>query len=179
MYHINPHSGAFTRRGQKVNSFGINFASGEFVTLWHKLLYKSVRLEKVMSCMKQIIFILLLVLLFLWRIRRGFHNGIMKELVTIFSGALALVSLALVFVAISSYREKALNVFTVCVIAIIVVGIVFKISSLILRPILALSSISVIGAVDRMLGAVLGAIEAAAVSYIACRILSGFGISVF
>lgn len=90
----------------------------------------------------------------------------MKEVVTILSGAVSLVSVALVFFAISSYREKALSVFSLCVIGLAVLGIVFRICSLIFRPILVLSNISVIGGVNKVLGAVLGAVEAIALSYI-------------
>ena len=88
----------------------------------------------------------------------------MREIVTILSGAVSLVSVALVFFAISSYREKALSMFTLCIIGLIVIGVVFKLCSLIFRPILALSNISVIGGINKIMGAVMGAVEAAALS---------------
>ena len=116
--------------------------------------------------MTKFIFVLIIFLLFIWRIRRGFHNGIMREVVTILSGAVSLVSVALVFLAISSYVEKAGGLFTLCMIGLIVIGIVFKLCSLIFRPILALSNISLIGGFDKILGAVMGAVEAIALSYL-------------
>lgn len=90
----------------------------------------------------------------------------MREVVTILSGAVSLVSVALVFFAISSYVEKAGGLFVLCMIGLIVIGIVFKLCSLIFRPILALSNISLIGGFDKILGAVMGAIEAIALSYL-------------
>lgn len=114
--------------------------------------------------MTKLIFVLIVFLLFVWRIKKGFYNGIMKEIVTILSGAVSLVSVALVFFAISSYREKALSLFTLCVIGLMVIGVVFKLCSLIFRPILALSNISVIGGVNKIMGGVMGAVEAVALS---------------
>ena len=88
----------------------------------------------------------------------------MKEIVTILSGVISMISVALVFFAISSYREKAVSVFTLCVIGLTVLGIVFKLCSLIFRPILALSNISVIGVFNKLMGAIMGAVEAVALS---------------
>lgn len=120
--------------------------------------------------MEKIIFVLIIFLLFIWRIREGYLNGMMEEIVTILSGAIALVSVGLVFFAITSYREKAISVLVLCVIGLIVVGVVFKLCSMIFRPILALSKISVIGMFNRVMGAVLGAVEAVVLSYLFYRI---------
>lgn len=117
-----------------------------------------------MAWMTKLIFAFIIFLLFIWRIRKGFHNGIMKEIVTILSGVISMISVALVFFAISSYREKAVSVFTLCVIGLTVLGIVFKLCSLIFRPILALSNISVIGVFNKLMGAIMGAVEAVALS---------------
>ena len=129
--------------------------------------------------MTKFIFVLIIFLLFIWRIRRGFHNGIMREVVTILSGAVSLISVALVFFAISSYRAKAMSTLTACVIGLTVIGLVFKLCSLIFRPILALGNISVIGAFNKIMGAVMGAAEAAVLSYLIYYVLGRMGIYVF
>lgn len=82
----------------------------------------------------------------------------------VLSGAVSLVSLTLVLLAITSYRGKSPGVFTLCVIGLVVLGAVFKLCSLICRPILALSNISVIGGVNKIMGAAMGAAEALALS---------------
>lgn len=99
----------------------------------------------------------------------------MKEIVTILSGGIALVSVVLIFLAVSS-RDKAPSVFALCVIGLAVIGIVYKLCSLIFRPILALSSISVIGGFNKILGAAMGAAEAAVLSYFLYIILDRLGI---
>ena len=56
----------------------------------------------------KLIFALIILLLFVWRIKRGFANGIMGEIVTIVSGAVALICVVLIFFAVTSVRAKAM-----------------------------------------------------------------------
>lgn len=125
--------------------------------------------------MRKIIFALIVFLLFVWRIKKGFRNGIMKEIVTILSGGIALVCVALILLAVSS-KDKAPSVFVLCLIGLAVLGIVYKLCSLIFRPILALSNVSVIGGFNKILGAVMGAAEAAIFSFLLYYILDYMGI---
>lgn len=114
--------------------------------------------------MFRLIFVLIVFLLFIWRIKRGFANGIMKEVVTILSGVISLICVALIIFAVTSAMANAISALVVCVIALILLGIAFKICSLIFKPLLALSNISLIGGLDKMLGAVLGVLEACLLS---------------
>lgn len=128
--------------------------------------------------MTKFIFVLVVFLLFVWRIKKGFSNGIMKEIVNILSAVVSLVCVALVLLAISSLVAKALSTLVVCVFGLILLGIVFKICSLIFRPILAISNVSVIGGLNKILGAVLGAGEACALAYLLYRLLDYMNIYV-
>ena len=65
------------------------------------------------------IFAAVVFLLFIWRIHRGFENGIMQEVVNILSGAISLLCVVLVFFAISSVAAKAMSTLTVCMIGLI------------------------------------------------------------
>lgn len=124
------------------------------------------------------ILILIILLLFVWRIRRGFANGIMKEIVTIISGTISLACVALIFFAVTSVRVRAMSTLTICVIGLIVLGIVFKICGLIFAPLLALSNISFIEGVDKLLGAVLGVLEACVLSGLLYYILNYAGVHI-
>ena len=119
-----------------------------------------------MTWMAKFIFVLIIFFVFIWRIRKGFCNGIMKEIITILSGIVSLISVVLVFVAVRSYTANARTLLVLCVIGLIIIGIVFKLCNLIFRPILALSNISVIGGCNKILGAVMGAVEAIVLSYL-------------
>lgn len=129
--------------------------------------------------MVRFIFVVIVFLLFIWRIKKGFANGVMGEVVTIISGTVALICAALIFFAITSVMVKAMSTLTLCVIALLLLGIVFKICSLIFSPLLALSNISIIEGVNKILGAVVGILEAGVLSGILYYILDYMGVYVF
>lgn len=129
--------------------------------------------------MVQLSFALIVFLLFIWRIKKGFANGVMKEIVTILSGIVSLISVALLFFAVTSVMAKAMSTLALSVIGLIVVGIVFKISSLIFKPVLAISNFSVIEGLNKMLGAVMGAVEACILGGLLYYGLGYMGVYVF
>lgn len=119
---------------------------------------------------RKLAFAIAVCLLVLWRVKRGFKNGILKEIVNILSGAISLVCVALVFYAVSSVMAGAMSTLTVCVIALIVLGILFKVCNLIFKPILALGDVAVVGGINKFLGAVLGLAEAGVIAYLVYRV---------
>ena len=119
---------------------------------------------------RKLAFAIAVCLLALWRVKRGFKNGILKEIVNILSGAISLVCVALVFYAVSSVMAGAMSSLTVCVIALIVLGILFKVCNLIFKPILALGDVTVVGGINKFLGAVLGLAEAGVIAYLVYRV---------
>lgn len=119
---------------------------------------------------RKLAFAIAVCFLALWRVKRGFKNGILKEIVNILSGAISLVCVALVFYAVSSVMAGAMSTLTVCVIALIVLGILFKVCNLIFKPILALGDVAVVGGINKFLGAVLGLAEAGAIAYLVYRV---------
>lgn len=110
--------------------------------------------------MARLIFAAVVLLLFIWRTKKGFHNGMMKEVATLLSGVVSLACVALILIAITSAMAKAMSTLTLCIVGLILLGIVFKLCDLIFKPILALSNVAVIGSFDKVLGAVMGAAEA-------------------
>ncbi len=128
--------------------------------------------------MARIIFTLIVFLVFIWRIHRGFQNGLMKEIVTLLSGAVSLVCVALIVFAVSSVMAKAMSTLTLCIVGLILLGIVFKLCGLIFSPLLALSNISIIGGLDKILGVAMGAAEALILSGLVFFVLDYLGIGI-
>ena len=129
--------------------------------------------------MVQLVFALIVFLIFIWKIKKGFANGIMKEIVTILSGVASLISVALLLFAVTSVMAKAMSTLTLSVIGLIVVGIVFKICSLIFTPVLALSNFSIIEGLNKLLGAAMGAVEACVLGGLLYYGLGYVGVYVF
>lgn len=119
--------------------------------------------------------VVVLVLL-IWRVRRGFACGMMQEIANILSGAAALICVALIFFAINSVRGKTMHVLAACIVALILLGICFKICNLVLRPLLAIEKIGIVSGINKFLGAVLGAAEACLLVFLLIKALAYFEI---
>lgn len=126
--------------------------------------------------MRKFMFVLFIFLMVVWRVKRGFKNGIMQEIVNILSGVISLICLALVFLAVSSIIEQATSMLVVCIAGLIVLGIAFKLGKLMFRPLLAIGNVSVLGGLNKFLGAVLGLGEAGVVCYLLYKLLDYFGV---
>ena len=113
-------------------------------------------------------------LLFIWRIRGGYACGMMQEVVNLLSGVISLACVALVFLAVTSAMNKSTHILTVCIIALVLLGILFKICRLIFAPLLAVGSISIVSGINKLLGAVMGAAEACLLAYFSYKALAHF-----
>ncbi len=120
------------------------------------------------------ILIVITLLLAVWRVKKGFRNGMTKELTNIFSIAVSCVCITLIFLAVSSVVARTFSVLTVCIVGLIGIGILFKLCNLIFKPVTAILNISVIHGLDKLLGAILGLGEAAICSYFLFYIIDYF-----
>lgn len=112
----------------------------------------------------------------MWRVKKGFRNGIIKEIVNIISIIVAFISISLIFLAVSSVAAHTFSTLTLCIIGLIGIGIIFKVCKLIFKPVMSILNISLIHGLDKMLGAVMGLGEALICIYFLYRALNYFGI---
>lgn len=123
-------------------------------------------------------FAAVVLLLFIWRVRGGYACGMMQEIVNLLSGVISLACVALVFLAVTSAMSKSTHILAACIIALILLGILFKLCRLIFAPMLAIGSISIVSGINKLLGAVMGAAEACLLAYFSYRALAYFEIYV-
>ena len=124
------------------------------------------------------VFAAVILLLLIWRIKGGYACGMMQEIVNILSGTAALFCVALVFLAVNSARSKSMHTLTACVVALVILGVAFRLCSLVFKPLLAVGNISLLSGINKLLGALLGIVEAGLLAYAAYKGLAYFGIYV-
>ncbi|MDD6812751.1 MAG: CvpA family protein [Lachnospiraceae bacterium] len=127
----------------------------------------------------KIAFLLIALLIVVCGVKKGFKNGMMSEIVSILSIIVSCVCIALVFLTVSSVLAKTFSTLVVCVIGLIGIGIVFKICNLIFKPIMGIANISIIGGLDKILGAIIGFAESAFAIFFLYKVLDYFGIYIF
>lgn len=123
-------------------------------------------------------FLAVVLLLFIWRMREGYACGMMQEIVNLLSGVISLACVALIFLAVTSALSKSTHILTACIIALVLLGILFKLCRLVFAPLLAVGSISIVSGINKVLGAVMGAAEAVLLAYFSYKALAHFGIYV-
>lgn len=124
-------------------------------------------------------FVAVIFLLFVWRVRGGYACGMMQEIVNVLSGIISLACVALIFLAVSSAMKQSMHILTVCIVALIVLGICFKLCRLIFTPLLAVGNISIVSGINKLLGAVLGAAEVCVLAFLFYKVFRYFGIYLF
>lgn len=102
----------------------------------------------------------------------------MQEIVNLLSVVISLACVALVFLAVTSAMNKSTHILTACIVALILLGILFKLCRLIFAPLLAVGSISIVSGINKLLGAVMGAAEACLLAYFSYKVLAHFGVYV-
>lgn len=127
----------------------------------------------------KIAFLLIALLVTVCGVKKGFKNGLMSEIVNILSIIVSCVCVVLVFLTVSSVLAKTFSTLVVCVLGLIGIGIVFKICNLIFKPIKGIANLSIIGGLDKILGAVMGFAEAAIVIFFLYKVFDYFGIYIF
>lgn len=132
-----------------------------------------------MNCDLRIVFVLFIFLLLIWRVKKGFHNGMIKEVVNMLSAAVSCICIVLIFFMISSVMARTFSVLTICVAGLIGIGILFKLCSLVFKPITAIVNISIVNGLDKLLGAVIGFVEAVAGAWVFYHVLDYMGIYTF
>jgi hydrogenase-4 membrane subunit HyfE len=103
----------------------------------------------------------------------------LQEVVSALSAVIALVCAAFVIYAVFSLTAGEKTNALLCLFGLIFMGIVFKIFGLITSPILALGDIPFIREFNKLLGAVLGVIEAGVLVYLLYKVLEHMNIYVW
>jgi uncharacterized membrane protein required for colicin V production len=125
------------------------------------------------------IFVTIIFVLFIWRISKGFSNGIIREIVSALSAVIGLACAVLVIYAVISLVAGEKTNVAFCVFGLILLGIFFKIFGLITSPILALGDVPFIKEFNKVLGAALGVVEAGVLVYLLYKVLEHLNIYVW
>ena len=104
----------------------------------------------------------IIVLIFLWRISAGFKRGMVREIIALIASVLAGFCLLLILGAVGSYMEGEMGNLVQMIAALAVVCGVYRLVSLLFTSLKLISHLPVVKGLDKVLGAVVGFVEAAA-----------------
>lgn len=122
--------------------------------------------------------LIIIALIFIWRMAVGFRKGMVQEIISLIAMAVAGVCVLLIFGAIGSYLNREIGKVVQMVIILLVVCAVYRLIHVLFTSLELISKLPVIKWLDKLLGIVIGAGEAALIVGFIIYFLKSWGLSV-
>lgn len=104
--------------------------------------------------------LVVIVLIFIWRIVVGFKRGMVQEVVSLIAMAVAGFCMMLILSAVSSYLNREVGQLIYFVLILLVVCLVYRLVSILFTSLKLIAKLPIVKGVDRLLGAIVGGVEA-------------------
>lgn len=121
--------------------------------------------------------LVVVVFIFIWRMAAGFKRGMIQELVSLIAMACAGFCMMLILGAVGSYLEREIGHLIQFISVLLVVCIVYRLVNILFTSLKLISKLPIIRWVDKLLGAVVGAAEAAILVGMTVHFLKNWGLS--
>ena len=122
--------------------------------------------------------LIVIALIFIWRIAAGFRKGMVQEIVSLIAMIVAGVCIFLIMGAIGNYLNREIGKMIQIVIVLLGVCFVYRLIHMLFVSLELISKLPIIKGVDKLLGAVVGCVEAALIVGILVYLLKNWGLSV-
>lgn len=122
--------------------------------------------------------LIVIALIFIWRIAAGFRKGMVQEIVSLIAMIVAGVCIFLIMGAIGNYLNREIGKMIQIVIVLLGVCFVYRLIHTLFVSLELISKLPIIKGVDKLLGAVVGCVEAALIVGILVYLLKNWGLSV-
>ncbi len=122
--------------------------------------------------------LVIIILIFIWRITAGFRKGMVHELVSLIAVIVATFCIALILGAVGSYMNQEIAKVIQMIVVLFVVCLVYRLVNILFTSLELISKLPVIKGLDKLLGAGLGFIEAGLIVGILVYFLKNWGLSI-
>lgn len=121
--------------------------------------------------------LIIIACIFIWRITAGFKKGMVQELVSLIAMAAAGCCIVLILGAVGSYLDKEIGKVIQMVVVLLVVCLVYRLVNLLFTSLGLIAKLPIMKGLDKLLGVVLGMIEAAVISGLLIYLVKDWGLS--
>ena len=122
--------------------------------------------------------LIIIALIFIWRIAAGFRKGMVQELISLIAVVAAGFYVILILGAIGSYIDQEIARLVQIVAVLFAVCLVYRLVHVLFTSLELISRLPVIRGLDRLLGAALGFAEAGVIVGLLVYFLKNWGLSV-
>lgn len=121
--------------------------------------------------------LIIIALIFIWRVATGFRKGMVQEIVSLIAMAVAGVCIFLIMGAVGNYLSHEIGKMVQIIVVLFVVCLVYRLVHILFTSLKLISKLPIIKGVDKLLGALIGCAEAALIVGILVYLLKNWGLS--
>lgn len=122
--------------------------------------------------------LIIIALIFIWRMTVGFRKGMVQEIISLVAMVVAGVCVLLIFGAVGSYLNREIGKVVQMIIVLLAVCAVYRLIHVLFTSLELISKLPVIKWLDKLLGILIGAGEAALIVGFVIYFLKSWGLSV-
>lgn len=121
--------------------------------------------------------LIIIALIFIWRVTTGFRKGMVQEIVSLIAMAAAGVCIFLIMGAVGNYLNHEIGKMVQIIVVLFAVCLVYRLIHVLFTSLELISKLPIIKGVDKLLGALIGCAEAALIVGILVYLLKNWGLS--
>lgn len=121
--------------------------------------------------------LVIVALIFIWRITAGFKRGMVHEIISLIAMVVAGFCMVLILGAIGSYLEKEIGQLIQFIMVLIVVCLAYRLVNILFTSLQLISKLPIIRGLDKLLGAVIGMLEAGLIVGVLVYFIKDWGLS--
>lgn len=122
--------------------------------------------------------LIIIVLIFIWRMIAGFRKGMVQELISLVAMAVAGVCVVLILGAIGSYLDKEIAQVVKMVAVLLAVCLVYRLVNILFTSLQLIAKLPIVRWLDKVLGIVVGFAEAGLMVMVFIHVLKNWGLSI-
>ncbi len=122
--------------------------------------------------------LIVIAIIFIWRITAGFHKGMIQEIISLIAMVIAGACVVLILGAVGSYLNQEIGKTIQMVAVLAVVCLIYRLVHILFTSLELISKLPIIKGVDKLLGAVVGLAEAALIVGFLVYFLKNWGLSI-
>lgn len=122
--------------------------------------------------------LIIIALIFIWRITTGFRKGMVQEIISLIAMAVAGVCIFLIMGAVGNYLNHEIGQMVQVIVVLFVVCIVYRLVHVLFTSLELISKLPIIKGLDKLLGALIGCVEAVLIVAALVYLLKNWGLSI-
>lgn len=122
--------------------------------------------------------LIIIAIIFIWRIVAGFRRGMVQEIISLIAMVVAGFCIILILGAIGSYLDKEIAKTIQMISVLVVVCLVYWLVHILFTSLELISKLPIIKGVDKLLGSLVGFVEAGIIVGILVYFLKNWGLSI-